>query len=164
MHRSGGLGFKDALFNFCERLNSNEILPQDFIDYGLFSYVLTKKQKNKIEKVCKDLGWPINNSKGVTVYVADIKHVLNARIKKDKYTWEQCAELMFLAYNPRSEMALNDHKEKNYQTFILNARDRFMVKDVAKYGGVILDVSKNNLAQVTSYDASQAKVKKILGR
>jgi len=164
MHRSGVLGFKEALLNFCERLNLNEIFSQELVDYGLFSYVLTKKQKNKIEKICKTYHWPINNSKGVTVYVKDLKHVLNARMKKDKFTWSECAELIFLAYSPRSEVAINDHKNKNYQTFVLNAQERFMVKNVAKYGGVILDVSKNNLAQVTSYDASQAKVKAILGR
>lgn len=164
MHRAGLLGFKEALLNFCERLYSNEIFPQELVDSGLFSYVLTKKQKNRMESICKKAHWPVNNSKGVTVYIKDLKHVLNARIKKDNFTWNECAELMFLAYSHKSEIALNDHDNKNHQTFILNSREPFMIKDVAKYGGVILDVSKNNLAQVTSYDASQAKVKRILNR
>ena len=164
MHQLGVNGFKDALSYFCEELHRKKKFPVEIYESGVFSYVLTKKQKNRIQAICKERCWPKNQSQGVTVYVKDINHVLKSRIQKDQFTWGECAELMFLAYSPQSEIAFNDHKDSNHQTFILNAKKRFMVKDIAKYGGVILEVSKNNLAQVTCYDASRAKVNKILSR
>lgn len=158
----GDTGFKAAVYDFTKRLYHGEQFPLEFVNAGLFSYVLTKKQKGRIKKICLDNGWPVNNSQGITVYISDMKHVINARTRKDNSSWEDCAAIMFVAYCRKSEIALNTGHAN--QTFILNSKEQIFIQGTNKYGAVILEVSKNNLAQVTSYDAHRAKVHSILGR
>jgi len=134
-------------------------MPQEEWEKPLFTYLLTKKQFNQINRICHAEGWPRQTNPGITVYPHHIKHVLTSRAK-DGLSWVQVSQILCAAFCTHSEIALN--KDRDMQGVILNSVDRLTIVSGQKhYGMAILQVSENDLAPVTAYHASEAKIKAI---
>lgn len=139
--------------------SSGTQLPQDEWQRPLFTYLLTKKQFNQLNVICKAQGWPHQTCPGITVYPRHILHVLTSRAG-DKLGWVQVAEILSASFCTRSEIALN--KGRDMQGVILNSVERLSsISGQTYYGMTILQVSENDLAPVTAYHATEAKIKAI---
>lgn len=134
-------------------------IMQEEWDRPLFTYLLTRKQFNQLNVICKANGWPHQACQGITIYPRHIQHILTSRAG-DGLNWVQVAELISASFCTCSEIALN--KDRNMQSVMLNASKRLSsIKGQAYYGMAILQVSKNDLAPVTAYHATEAKIKAI---
>lgn len=78
---------------------------------------------------------------------------------KDGLDWKQVAEVLSASFCTRSEVALN--KGRNQQGVILNSFQSINFGKQKYYGMAILQVSENDLAPVTAYHATEAKIKAI---
>lgn len=138
---------------------SGQSVPQDEWERPLFTYMLTKRQFNQLNVICHDEGWPRQTCPGITIYPHHISHVLTSRAK-DGLNWVQVAELLSASFCTRSEIAAN--KGRNMQGVILNAVEKLTTVTGQKYFGMaVLQVSENDLAPVTAYHATEAKIKAI---
>lgn len=138
---------------------SGQPVPAGKWNSPLFTYVLTKRQLNQLNVICKKQDWPHQNYPGITVYPRHIKHVLTSRIK-DGLNWVQVAEILSASFCTHSRVTIN--KDRNMQGIILNAKERLTTISGQKYFGMaILQVSENDLAPVTAYHATEAKIKAI---
>ncbi|MDF2780033.1 hypothetical protein [Pseudescherichia sp.] len=139
--------------------SAGQKIMQDEWDRPLFSYLLTKKQLNQLNVICKNHGWPHQTCQGITIYPRYIQHILTSRAR-DGLNWIQVAELISASFCTCSEIALN--KDRNMQSVMLNASKRLSsIRGQAYYGMAILQVSENDLAPVTAYHATEAKIKAI---
>ncbi|WP_313575057.1 hypothetical protein [Pseudescherichia sp.] len=139
--------------------SAGQKIMQDEWDRPLFSYLLTKKQLNQLNVICKNNGWPHQTCQGITIYPRYIQHILTSRAR-DGLNWVQVAELISASFCTCSEIALN--KDRNMQSVMLNASKRLSsIRGQAYYGMAILQVSENDLAPVTAYHATEAKIKAI---
>ena len=138
---------------------SGKPIPADKWDAPLFTYVLTKRQLNQLNVICKKQEWPHQRCPGITIFPRHIKHVLTSR-KKDGLNWVQVAEILSASFCTRSVVTMN--KDRSMQGIILNANERLIKVSGQKYYGMaILQVSENDLAPVTAYHATEAKIKAI---
>lgn len=158
----GDDALKDAFFFFTAWVDSiassGKTIPQEEWDKPLFTYMLTKRQFNELNKVCHKNGWPRQACPGITIYPHHIQHVLMSRAK-DGLDWKQVAEVLSASFCTRSEVALN--KGRNQQGVILNSFQSINFGKQKYYGMAILQVSENDLAPVTAYHATEAKIKAI---
>ncbi|WP_314421607.1 hypothetical protein [Pseudescherichia vulneris] len=139
--------------------STGQKIRQEKWDRPLFTYLLTRKQFNQLNVICKVNGWPHQTCQGITIYPRHIQHILASRAG-DGLNWVQVAELISASFSTCSEIALN--KDRNMQSVMLNASKRLSsIKGQAYYGMAILQVSKNDLAPVTAYHATEAKIKAI---
>lgn len=139
--------------------SAGQKIMQDEWNRPLFSYLLTKKQLNQLNVICKNNGWPHQTCQGITIYPRYIQHILTSRAR-DGLNWVQVAELISASFCTSSEIALN--KDRNMQSVMLNASKRLSsIRGQAYYGMAILQVSENDLAPVTAYHATEAKIKAI---
>jgi hypothetical protein len=160
--QAGEKALADAFRDYMHMVDSGHTFTEEQKNTGLFSYILTGKQRDRINKICNSKGWGNNQSKGVTIKISTLSHVLKARKGKDSLTVDECAEVLIAAYNKKSEVAEN--KGRDRQAIILNTKTKLTVQAANTYGVVILDASNNNLAQITAYHAHWAKVKYMTGR
>lgn len=138
---------------------SGQPVPAEEWDRPLFTYLMTRKQLAQLNRICHAEGWPRQTCPGITLYPHHIKHVLTSR-SGDGLNWVQVAELLCAAYCTRSEISLN--KDRNMQGVILNAVEKLATIKGQKYFGMaIVQVSENDLAPVTAYHATEAKIKAI---
>ncbi len=158
----GEQALHEAFVEFTHLIDKNFNFSPGIRASGLFSYILTPKQQDRLKKLCKQEGWDVNQSKGITITISNIKHVLKGRKKKDGLTTLECAQVLSSSYSKHSEIALN--KGRHEQAFILNAKKSVPIKKSSHYCAVILQVSKDDLAQVTAYHTTWAKIKGITGR
>lgn len=158
----GDDALKDAFYFFTEWVdsiaNSGKTIPQEEWDKPLFTYMLTKKQFNQLNNVCHKNGWPRQTCPGITIYPYHIQHILMSRAK-DGLDWKLVAEVLSASFCTRSEVALN--KGRNQQGVILNSSQSIKLGKQKYYGMAILQVSENDLAPVTAYHATEAKIKAI---
>lgn len=140
-------------------VNSGQPIHQDEWERPLFTYVLTKRQFNQLNLICHKEGWPRQTCPGITLYPHHISHVLTSRAK-DGLNWVQVAELLSASFCTRSEIAAN--KGRSMQGVILNGFEKLTTVTGQKYFGMaVLQVSENDLAPVTAYHATEAKIKAI---
>lgn len=158
----GEQALHEAFIGYTHLVDTNFIFDQEIKEEGLFSYILTPKQRDQIKRICIREGWEVNQSKGITITIQAIKHVLAGRKSKDGLSTQECAQVLSSAYSKHSEIALN--KDRDQQAFILNAKISVHIKSTAFYCAAILQVSENDLAQVTAYHTTWAKIKAITGR
>lgn len=158
----GEQALHNAFIDYTHLVDANFVFDQEIKASGLFSYILTPKQRDQIKRLCIKEGWPVNQSKGITITISAIKHVLAGRKGKDGLTTQECAQVLSSAYSKNSEIALN--KDRHEQAFILNAKISVQLRSSAFYCAAILQVSENDLAQVTAYHTTWAKIKGITGR
>lgn len=156
----GEIALADAFLEFAKMVDTGHVFSEEHRKNGLFSYILTNKQRDKVTKICEHNGWDKNESKGITITISTLAHVLNARKGKDSLTVDECAQILISTYSKNSEITLNKGRDK--QAIILNAQKRFYVGRNSFYGLAILSVSKNNLAQITAYHANWAKIQAML--
>lgn len=139
--------------------STGQKIRQEKWERPLFTYLLTRKQFNQLNVICKANGWPHQTCQGITIYPRHIQHILASRAG-DGLNWLQVAELISASFCTCSEIALN--KDRNMQSVMLNASKRLSsIKGQAYYGMAILQVSENDLAPVTAYHATEAKIKAI---
>ena len=126
----------------------------------LFTYLLTRKQYSELKVICSRQGWP-PPGRGITFYPHVIKHILTARLGKDSLTWQECAAVLAASLNPRSTVAAQ--KDHEQQVIVLNSVDVLRIgRKQEKYRGMlIVEVTINDLAPVTAYHATEAKIKAI---
>jgi len=166
----GEQALHNAFIDYTHLVDANFVFDQEIRAAGLFSYILTPKQRDQIKKLCIKEGWPVNQSKGITITISAIKHVLVGRTRKDGLTTLECAQLLSSAYSKHSEIALNkpintgQKQERHEQVFILNAKVSARIQGSAFYCAAILQVSENELSQVTAYHTTWDKIKGITGR
>ena len=138
---------------------AGEKLSDDEWRQPLFTYIMTKKQFNRLNVLCQQNGWPRQVCPGIVFSARDIQHVITARIGKDKLSWQEVANILNASYCVRSEVAVN--KGRNQQAVVLNSVDDIYVRGQKYYGLAIIQVSTNNLAPVTAYHATKAKIDAI---
>jgi len=162
----GDNALKDAITFYMKWISdvstSGQKLPDDEWSTPLFTYLLTKKQLSDLNTLCKENGWPPQSCNGITFYPFTIKHILTSRSEKDGLSWQECAEVLTAALNPRSSVAIQ--KEYDQQVIVLNSLDTLRVGPTGqKYRGMlIVEVTINDLAPITAYHASEAKSRAIM--
>lgn len=136
-------------------------IPKDEWDLPLFSYLLTKKQFSQLNVVCSRNGWPRQTCRGITIYPHNIKHILTARITKNSLRWDEVAKVLAAALNSKSTVSIK--KDQHQQVVVLNSTEVLKVgpKKEKYWGALILQVSENDLAPKTAYNANEAKVRAI---
>lgn len=157
----GDDAIKDAFYFFMQQAAEmgSEKISQEIWETPCFTYLMTKRQFNQIKVVCQKNGWNVPTSPTIAITWAMFKHVLSARTMKNKLSWQECAEILSAAFSVQSNVFVNrDYAE---QTIVLNAARRISVAGAGFYAMAIVDVSKNNLAPVTAYHATEAKCKAI---
>lgn len=81
----GEEGLTQAFDDFMIQTESGQ-LDAEATSQGLFSYILTKRQRSEIKKVCNENQWVDPEEKGITLTKDYFEHVLKQRKVKDKVT------------------------------------------------------------------------------
>ncbi|MGL5673710.1 MAG: hypothetical protein ACRDC9_11600 [Plesiomonas shigelloides] len=161
--KDGALGLKQAFQHYLDAVDSGNIDPVTL--NGCFSYVLTRRQKSEIKKVCDKNDWVDPEEKGITFTNEYFEHVLNQRKVKDSISTRDCAAILASAYSEKSSVAVNrpryeNDKEREQQALIFNAKESISVgKSHNLYGVAIIEITIKNLTPITAYHARGAKVK-----
>ncbi|CAD7740297.1 MULTISPECIES: hypothetical protein [Xanthomonas] len=128
-----------------------------------FSYLLTPKQVDEINRVCLAQGWPQVTVRGIEITVAAIHHVCDSRSTKDALTNEQILEIITKAYSPRSTIRTNRNHDQ--QSLIFNTHQKLKVGEGMYHGLAVLQLLNAGpityLAPVTCYHATEAKIRAI---
>lgn len=133
-----------------------------------FSYLMTPKQFDSVNRLCTERGWPPVTVRGIVVSVDAVRHVLDARQNKDRLSVNEVAEVLAKAYSPRSNIALNKHganAKYDKQTLIFNQHQKVQVGGAKFYAVAILGLESDgpitHLAPITCYHANEAKMRAI---
>ncbi|EDT2962897.1 hypothetical protein LSB85_004689 [Salmonella enterica] len=158
----GDDALREAFFFFTEWVDGiarsgKPIMPDEW-ERPLLTYLMTKKQFNQLNNLCQRNGWPRQERPGITIYPHHLQHVLSSR-SKDGLDWKMVSNVLSASFCTHSEVALN--KGRNQQGIILNSFQAIRLGKEKYYGMVILQVSEKDLAPVTAYHASEAKIKAI---
>ncbi|UCQ16390.1 hypothetical protein DCE53_17070 (plasmid) [Edwardsiella piscicida] len=161
--KEGLLGLKQAFQYYLEAVESGSIDPvtQD----GCFSFILTRRQKSEIKKVCNEHDWVDPEERGITFTNEYFLHVLSQRKGKDSVSTQDCAAILASAYSDKSSVAVNrpryeNDRERDQQALIFNAKESISVGGSHNlYGVAVIEISIKNLTPITAYHARGAKVK-----
>ena len=159
----GEEGLTQAFDDFMIQTESGQ-LDAEATSQGLFSYILTKRQRSEIKKVCNENQWVDPEEKGITLTKDYFEHVLNQRKVKDKVTARDCSTILASAYSKKSKVAINKprfkgDRERDQQALIFNAEESIRVGNSnGLYGVAIIEISIKNLSPVTAYHATRPKV------
>ena len=162
----GDEGLSAAIRHYADWVNgliiSGTMLPPDEWNAPLFTYVMTKKQFNRLNFICQRNGWPVQTCRGITFYPRNIKHILTARKGKDSIHCTEVADILIAALCPQSQVELK--RDQNQQVVVLNSVSALRVgaKREKYFGMMIVQVSENDLAPVTAYHATEAKIRAIM--
>jgi hypothetical protein len=136
-----------------------------------FSYLLSRKQRDKISRICADQGWEATKCGGVEINASTVNHILDSRLAQG-VSEEFVADILVAAYNQFSEIHVNTKykdEENKEQAFFLNGIKKL------KFGNVIWnavavvaldnfnEAGQRQLTSITAYHADEAKVRKIRG-
>lgn len=136
-----------------------------------FSYLLTKKQQEKIHKICALEGWEKTECRGVEINASTVNHILDSRLAQG-VSEEFVADILVAAYNQFSEIHINKKykdEENKEQAFFLNGIKKLRFADVTWNAVAVVAIDNSNeagerqLASITAYHADEAKVRKIKG-
>lgn len=149
-----------ALFDFVLALPTSGANPADA---PCFTYLLTQKQRDEIDRVCVQHGWPMINCPGILIDVDSIRHPLGTRQAKDGVTDGEVKLMLTKSYSHRSLVRAN--RGRDQQAIILNNQQSIRVGGDAFHAMAILEIKsdglRNYLAPVTCYHANEAKVRAI---
>lgn len=133
-------------------------------DAPIFSYLLTQKQRDEIDRVCAANRWPRINCAGILIDVNAIKHPLETRRYKDVVTDDEIKAIIIKSYSPRSLIRVN--RDRGQQALILNTHQKIKVGGTTYHAMAVLQIksdgARNYLAPVTCYHATEAKVRAIV--
>lgn len=128
-----------------------------------FTYLLTKKQFDRIRRICKQMSWPTPQCRGIRVGLQAIAHPLHARATKDRCTAQETLQILVSAYSAYSQVGLN--KPKHAQGILFNTGRKVMIGTGSYYAVAVVKVcsegGKTYLAPVTAYHATEAKIRNI---
>lgn len=136
-----------------------------------FSYMLTKKQQEKIEKICAQEGWEKTECRGVEINASTVNHILDSRLAQG-VSEEFVADILVAAYNQFSEIHVNKKykdEENKEQAFFLNGIKKLHFDNATWNAVAVVAIDNSNtegqkqLASITAYHADEAKVRKIKG-
>lgn len=130
-----------------------------------FSYILTQRQMDEVNRVCAANGWPTINCYGIHIDVNAIQHPIDSRRYKDGISDNEIKAIIRRAYSPRSIVRENRHPDHPHQALIFNTHQKVKIGRTAYHGMAIIEIrtdgAKNYLAPVTCYHATEAKVRAI---
>ncbi|KOB09313.1 hypothetical protein AE923_08845 [Xanthomonas arboricola] len=148
------------LFNFARALPAAR---KNIAVAYTFSYLMTPKQVDEINRVCSDQAWPQITVRGIEITIAAIDHICESRSTKDALTDEQILEIIIKAYNPRSIIRTNRNHEQ--QSLLFNTHQKVKVGEGMYHGLAVLQLRTAGpityLAPVTCYHATEAKIRAI---
>lgn len=136
-----------------------------------FSYLLSRKQREKIAKICADEGWETTKCGGVEINASTVDHILDSRLAQG-VSEEFVADILVAAYNQFSEVHVNTKykdEENKEQAFFLNGIKKLKFGDATWHAVAVValdnvnDAGERRLASITAYHAGEAKVRKIKG-
>ena len=152
----------DALFDFIAAMPATGASPDQA---PIFSYLLTQRQMDEVNRVCAAKGWPLINCQGICIDINAIEHPLDARRQKDGLNDAQIKEIIRKAYSPRSLVRVNNHVSHDQQALIFNTHQKVIVGATSYHGMAVVEVrsdgARNYLAPVTCFHANEAKVRAI---
>ncbi|MGE6334621.1 hypothetical protein [Stenotrophomonas sp. NPDC077659] len=104
--------------------------------------------------------------------VEDVRHILDARSKKDGLNAEQIGTIVAKAYSPKSLVIPNPPTEdssttrrSDQQSLMLNTQQKVTIGSTKYYGVAVLEIraegARRYLAPVTCYHATEAKKRRI---
>ena len=134
-----------------------------------FSYLLTRKQREAIDKICTREGWGKTQCGGVEINASTVNHILDSRLAQG-VSEEFVADILVAAYNQFSEVHVNKKykdDEIKEQAFFLNGIKKLKFNNATWNAVAVVaidNINKNGirqLASVTAYHADEAKVRKI---
>lgn len=128
-------------------------------DVGYFSYLLSRKQKSHLSRICEQKGWQKPNNYSITIKGSSIKHILNSRIGSDNLTVNECLDLVLNALNEKSEVAINERE--NQQVFMLNGNKKISIKGNSLYASLIVEIKEEGLVLKTAYPLTYRKLEAI---
>ncbi|KGK63962.1 hypothetical protein [Xanthomonas citri] len=157
-----------ALFDFVVSMDAMEAKDEEA---PAFSYMLTPKQVDDIDRVCDANQWPKITTHGIEIGVKAIQHVLTARRDKDGITDAEILEVITKAYSPRS--LLRENRKYGQQSLIFNTHQKVKVGNTAFHGLAVLELKtevigtgahakvRRYLAPITCYHANEDKIRSI---
>ncbi|HHQ4452708.1 MULTISPECIES: hypothetical protein [Aeromonas] len=160
----GEEGMVQAFHEFMNQVSANSI-DDAATSQGLFSYILTNRQRGSIKTICAEQDWVNPEEKGVTLTREYFEHVLTQRVGKDAASPSDCATILASAYSVKSNVAINKPRydgdtEREQQALIFNAEKSITVNGKkGLYGVAIIEISLKSLSPVTAYHARGSKVK-----
>lgn len=152
----------DALFDFVAGMSASDstasVAPE-------FTYLLTQRQLDEVNRICEASGWPIINCWGIHIDINAIRHPIDARSYKDSIGHDEIKAIIRKAYSPRSMIRRNKHASHDHQALIFNTHQKIKIGSTSYHGMAVLEVrtqgARNYLAPVTCYHATEAKVRAI---
>lgn len=136
--------------------SEHELVDSSIWGIGYFSYLLSKKQRASLERICEVKGWQKPRNYSITVAGRDIKHILNSRIGSDNLTVEEVISLVQSALGDSSEIVFN--KKQDRQAFMLNGRKKISINGNSFYGSLIVEVERDGLVLKTAYHLTYTKL------
>lgn len=136
-----------------------------------FSYLLTKKQRDKIDQICAQQGWQKTECRGVEINASTMNHILDSRLAQG-VSAQFVADILVAAYCQFSEIHVNKKyrdEENKEQAFFLNGIKKLKFANVTWNAVAVVAIDNANaegerqLASITAYHADEAKVRKIKG-
>jgi hypothetical protein len=136
-----------------------------------FSYLLSKKQREKIDKICAAEGWAATECRGVEINASTVNHILDSRLAQG-VSEQFVADILVAAYNQFSEIHVNKKykdEENKEQAFFLNGIKKLQFANVTWNAVAVVAIDNFNVAgerqltSITAYHADEAKVRKIKG-
>lgn len=177
MLQSGSIPWNSAK---AEQVFENALIAlMDFVIGGgvddaapAFSYLLTPKQIDTINRICQELGWPQVTVPGVLVDAKFARHVLKSRSSKDCLPPQDIKALFAKGISQRSSIARNAKESLGHeqQTLMFNTHQKVLIGGTRYSAMVVLGIKseglppRNYLAPITCYHASEAKVRALKSR
>ncbi|MGI2050015.1 hypothetical protein [Shewanella oncorhynchi] len=162
--KPGEIGLQAAINEFMQQIEKN-LIDEEATQHGLFSFILTKKQRFQINKICQEQDWVDPQEKGITLTKQYFQHVLSQRSEKDKVNSTDCAAIIANAFNIKSKIAINKKRyegdtEREQQALLFCAEETITSTNISNlYGVAVIEVSLKEITPITAYHARGAKIK-----
>ncbi len=165
MNKTGSEALKDAFYHYVELVHNDAQFPDHVWKAGFFTYLPTKKQKNRILKLSNEHEWGLDaqDIRGITITGSFISHVMKARMTKDGASWVECAEILSLSFHATSEIASNVSNQHYRQGLMFNSKKRVTVAGQSQYAISVFRV-ENEISPVTAYAGNRARFESKTGR
>lgn len=142
-----------------------------------FTYLLTKRQIEAIEKVCSAHSWTLPFCKGIEINASTVNHILDSRLK-DGVTSDFVAEVMIAAYNQFAEIHVNknylpsnknnnnQHNRTGEQAIFLNGIRKLSWRGAPWHAVAIVALDnivegEKRISCITAYHADEKKIRGI---
>lgn len=142
-------------------------------DAPSFSYLLSPKQFDTINKICQEQGWPQIHVPGVRIDARFVRHVLESRSgSNDRLQVHEIKAILAKAISYRCSIVRNAKESKGHhrQSLMFNAQHKVLIRGTRYYALVVLGIktdastSRNYLAPITCYHADEAKGRALKSR